>query len=1070
VSAHLPLFVPELLMMPLSLLRVTRFLLTLAVLVLPAVADAFSGTNGPGPEVQQVIRPIGVSSPDCSFTPYLEIADQEADISFSGGLGQFVSVGGGYFRFGSIVPTQSITAAMLESRCGMTNVTILVQDGPTGTFATDTYIGIRFRGTPDSQTQAYDYRIELVQPGVLLSIVNHRVAVNTPVNTPPTANAGSDQTAASGQTVTLSGAASSDPDTGQGLTYQWSQTGGPGVTLSGAATASPAFTAPVLAIGAAAAVLTFTLTVSDGTDSATDTVAVTVAAPANTAPTAQAGADQSAASGQTVTLSGAASSDPDTGQGLTYQWSQTDGPAVTLSEAATASPAFTAPVLAVGAANAVLTFTLTVSDGTASAVDTVAVTVTAPANTPPTALAGADQTAASGAAVTLDGSASSANDAEQGLSYQWSQTGGPGVALSGAATASPAFTAPVLAVGAADVVLTFTLAVSDGTANATDAVTVTVTAPANTPPTAQAGADQTVASGAAVTLDGSASSANDAGQGLTYQWSQTGGPAVTLSGTATASPAFTAPVLAIGSAAAALTFTLTVSDGTDSATDTVAVTVLADANTPPTADAGPDQTADSGGTVTLDGTASSANDPTQTLTFQWSQTAGPGVSLSGAATGRPTFIAPVLTAGEADLLLEFALAVSDGTDAATDLVSVRIRAPRAAVRPTVTLGNVPQSFGAGESFTVLVTFSAPVTGFTAGDMVVTGGAEVSVSGEGPVYTARIMPGQRESLTLQVPENAAVTLAGDGNTASAAVSIQYDTSNETEQLIADGLALRARQLIGSQPDLRSLFGPARGQFDAQVTQALGDFALTRRMEGPVWVSVQGSWAQDGDVDASYSNAALGGHLTLGETLLLGAMLQIDRNTAGSAPTDLEGTGWLLGPYIVVRSRTLPLTFSASALLGQSENDVSGIGSGSFSTDRSLLTAGFEGQVPRGNLTLIPSFDYARAEDRQRDYVDAAGFSISGQTVTVEEASLGLEVQQALVCDCSSLTLTGGIQAIFARIETPMQSEQSTRARIGLGLNYVMWDGGQISADVFLDGSGGSNSYQAHGVSLAYDWQF
>jgi hypothetical protein len=101
----------------------------------------------------------------------------------------------------------------------------------------------------------------------------------------------------------------------------------------------------------------------------------------------------------------------------------------------------------------------------------------------------------------------------------------------------------------------------------------------------------------------------------------------------------------------------------------------------------------------------------------------------------------------------------------------------------------------------------------------TGGAEVSPSGEGPVFTARITPGRRESLTLQVPENAAVTLAGDGNTASAAVSILYDTSTETEQRIAEGLALRARQLIGSQPDLRSLSGPARGQFDAQVTQTL-----------------------------------------------------------------------------------------------------------------------------------------------------------------------------------------------------------------------------------------------------------
>jgi len=604
-------------MMSLSLLRVTRFLSTLAVLVLSAAADAFSGTDSPGPELRQTFRPIGVSSSDCSFTPYLEMADQEADVSFSAGLGQVVSVGGGSFRFGSIMPRQSLTAAMLETRCGMTNVVILDQNGPTGPFATDTRIGISFGATPNGRTQTCVHEIALTQTGVTATTLKTRTAANTA----PAANSGSNQTAASGQTETLSAAASSDPDSGQTLTYLWTQTGGPGVALSGTATASPAFTAPVLVIGAAAAVLTFTLTVRDGTDSATDTVAVTVTAPANTAPTAD------------------------------------------------------------------------------------------------------------------------------------------------------------------------------------------------------AGADQTVASGGSVTLDGSASAANDAGQTLTYLWTQTGGPGVAMSGTTTASPAFTARVLAIGAAAAVLTFTLTASDGTDSAAGTVAVTVRADANTLPTADAGPDQTADSGGMVTLDGTASSANDPTQTVTFQWSQTAGRGVSLSGAATGRPTFTAPVLTAGAADLPLEFALAVSDGTDAATDLVSVRIRVPRAAVRPTVTLGNVPPSFGAGESFTVLVTFSAPVTGFTAGDMVMTGGAEVSPSGEGPVFTARITPGRRESLTLQVPENAAVTLAGDGNTASAAVSILYDTSTETEQRIAEGLALRARQLIGSQPDLRSLFGPARGQCDAQVTQTL-----------------------------------------------------------------------------------------------------------------------------------------------------------------------------------------------------------------------------------------------------------
>ena len=101
---------------------------------------------------------------------------------------------------------------------------------------------------------------------------------------------------------------------------------------------------------------------------------VTVApAAANTAPTANAGADQTVASGASATLDGTGSSDPDTGDTLTYSWAHTSGtPAVTLTEPTTASPTFTAPTVT---ASTDLVFTLTVSDGTASDTDTTTVTV-----------------------------------------------------------------------------------------------------------------------------------------------------------------------------------------------------------------------------------------------------------------------------------------------------------------------------------------------------------------------------------------------------------------------------------------------------------------------------------------------------------------------------------------------------------------------------------------------------------------------------------------------------------------------------------------------------------------------
>jgi LmbE family N-acetylglucosaminyl deacetylase len=176
--------------------------------------------------------------------------------------------------------------------------------------------------------------------------------------------------------------------------------------------------------------------------------------------------------------------------------------------------------------------------------------------------AGALQETTTGAAVTLDGSASSSEGGGP-LSYEWVQMKGPRVSLADADTATPSFKAPNH-----PTLLTFSLVVSDGELRSEPAF-VTVRVPSSDPsPVAVAGSVQEVDSGAAVGLDGS-ESYDPNSEELEYAWIQTGGPLVSLSDPGTPEPTFAAPV-----GPTTLTFSLVVSNGEQtSAPATQVVTV-----------------------------------------------------------------------------------------------------------------------------------------------------------------------------------------------------------------------------------------------------------------------------------------------------------------------------------------------------------------------------------------------------------------------------------------------------------------------------------------------------------------
>lgn len=257
----------------------------------------------------------------------------------------------------------------------------------------------------------------------------------------------------------------------------------------------------------------------------------------NQLPRADAGENQTAEAGATLTLDGGYSIDPD--DDLAYSWNQTGGPAVALSNESAVDPTFVAPNVG---ANQTLEFELTVSDDHgANDTDTVEIAVT------PNGSVGFEY---SPTAPAVNESAVFQTDDS---AARW-DFDGDGVVDSQNATATHAFDSP----GTHEVELTAT------ERNVSVVRTVTVYAP----PTAAADAPANATAGEQVPLD--ATNATGAGD-LEYEWTQTGGPSATLSNVKEPTASFVAPTV---SKPTNLTFAVAVSGpgGNDSAT--VLVTVV----------------------------------------------------------------------------------------------------------------------------------------------------------------------------------------------------------------------------------------------------------------------------------------------------------------------------------------------------------------------------------------------------------------------------------------------------------------------------------------------------------------
>jgi protocatechuate 3,4-dioxygenase beta subunit len=458
------------------------------------------------------------------------------------------------------------------------------------------------------------------------------------------------------------------------LTYAWAQATGKTTSLSSNTDAAPTYLLPANGTNAAACTSgtgatgptsnncpRFQVVVTNTDTGLTSGTAVALAAHGSTAPgrpVANAGPDSYVKiDGGTVGLDGTASTQAQS-HALTYQWTQTGGTAVTLSDATAAQPTFDAP-----GTEDILTFSLVVTDpanpivsGTnqrVSVADTVVVRVTPDRVV---ADAGVDQTSRlAGQTITLDGSLSTEPDHEP-LTYTWVQTEGPNVTLSDPNAVQPTFVAPPVT-SPAGYTIGFELTVTNGGAEEDDTDTDTVSSGVvrSTPTvTVSRAPSGTVFTGDTVTLSANITNPDgvDPGQ-YSYTWAQASGRTTSLSSTTVANPTFVVPTSGSSATAACTSgsgttsptsancprFNVTVTNTTTGASSVVSVLATYGSSLPgrPTANAGPDQTVVTNTDVALAGSGTQAQG--RALTYAWTQTGGDPIALTGADTASPTFLA-----------------------------------------------------------------------------------------------------------------------------------------------------------------------------------------------------------------------------------------------------------------------------------------------------------------------------------------------------------------------------------------------------------------------------------------------
>jgi len=352
-----------------------------------------------------------------------------------------------------------------------------------------------------------------------------------------------------------------------------------------------------------------------------------------------------------------------------------------------------------------------------------------------------------------------------------------------------------------------------------------------------------------------------------------------------------------------------------------------------------------------------------------------------------------LAVGANPILVE--VTAQDGTTKITYTVTVT----RAAALQAVIVGPTTPVSG---PFSVVITFSQPVTQFTMADVTVVNGTATTMTGSGTTYTLTVSPTSASNVSISLPAGAVSSAGGTLNTASNVLNLQAGTpatalaaaqpnlekivlqqaqKTLSSQASIDQRTLRSgmqrlvqRQRLNGQQSNRFLpldvDGTAR--FDNGEFRLNGDFfALSSVREQSAEVVTTGAFNFTSDRDGNFSgyfNGRSALEVQLAHDMVLGYFLGVEVGRAklsGTFAGRQDSYGLNVGGY-VLRSLNDVSYIAGFAALGRNKNQLV-VSNGTLQVDSDFdsttlrLGASATGvfRMPRIEIWPELSFSYAKS---------------------------------------------------------------------------------------------------------------